>query len=382
MRRTSRAASSPTDACSQSPNDVPARHSCPAQVACWEQHVSSDPRFRGATSEGAVLARFVLVSDPVRFAIVSFTLLGFLASLHSACSSNGVLASSNATCDKSGTIAIASDGCNLCTCTSGAWQCTTEPCPGLACPAPRPPTDEFPDQVTWVRDPASGRCCRYDNPGKAPENAPVYTSQVDCESLHCTPGAAVPAGDGCNQCTCATDGSKWTCSDQVCESNPTPMSSGKACGFWEGGCGAGEYCAFEPRDACGSFDASSVCTAISTDCTADKAVVCGCDGNNYDSRCLAAKAGMAIWDVGPCQGWVSSPVPCEGGSGACPADQYCPYQQGDGCGTSGTEINCAWRPQACTQDSDPVCGCDRKLYGNACLAAVAGVGVLQSGACP
>ena len=158
--------------------------------------------------------------------------------------------------------------------------------------------------------------------------------------------------------------------------------AGKACGFWEGGCGAGEYCAFEPRDACGSFDASSVCTAISTDCTADKAVVCGCDGNNYDSRCLAAKAGMAIWDVGPCQGWVSSPVPCEGGSGACPADQYCPYQQGDGCGTSGTEINCAWRPQACTQDSDPVCGCDRKLYGNACLAAVAGVGVLQSGACP
>jgi hypothetical protein len=38
-------------------------------------------------------------SDPMRFAILSFTLLGFLASLPSACSSNEVLASSNATCD-------------------------------------------------------------------------------------------------------------------------------------------------------------------------------------------------------------------------------------------------------------------------------------------
>lgn len=326
------------------------------------------------------MARFLRCSGAMRSA--SFALLGFLAFLPSACGRNGVLASHGSSCDNEATTAIASDGCNLCTCTSGAWQCTTEPCPELACPAPRPSTGEFGDQVAWVRDPTSGRCCRYDNLGEAPENAPAYTSQVACESLHCTPGAAVPAGDGCNQYTCSADGSIWARSDQACESNPPPVASGKACGFWEGDCGAGEYCAFEPGDDCGRTDASSVCSAIAPDCTADKATVCGCDGNNYDSRCLAAKAGMAISDVGPCQGYASNPIRCGGRTGTCPGDQYCPYRQGDGCGTSGTEINCARRPEACTHDPDPVCGCDRKLYGNACLAAVAGVGVLQSGACP
>ena len=35
----------------------------------------------------------------------------------------------------------------------------------------------------------------------------------------------------------------------------------------------------------------------------------------------------------------------------------------------------------CTTQYDPVCGCNNKTYGNACMAGAAGIRVLYSGEC-
>ncbi len=64
-------------------------------------------------------------------------------------------------------------------------------------------------------------------------------------------------------------------------------------------------------------------------------------------------------------------------NGDCAPEQFCEKRRG-ACDSIGL---CALRPEVCTTELDPVCGCDGNTYINACEAARAGVSVGSLGSC-
>jgi hypothetical protein len=76
-----------------------------------------------------------------------------------------------------------------------------------------------------------------------------------------------------------------------------------------------------------------------------------------------------------CGGMVKPPGP------GCAAGDYCHREIKDQCGAADAPGVCRPRPELCTMDYNPVCGCDGKTYSNECVANSQGISAAFRGEC-
>jgi len=205
-------------------------------------------------------------------------------------------------------------------------------------------------------------------------------------------GTCKPKPGGCTdqfQPVCGCDGMKY---GNACDANMMGVSvaadgacvpvTGNTCGGDTGvTCDAGAFCKYAQAN-CGLRGDTGTCTAIPDACDAVAQPVCACDGNTYQSECLANMAGQSVVAAGNCD--LGSGYACGGLTGEqCPSGEFCYYKPEMQCGAGDQTGLCRLVGGIlCSDVVMQVCGCDGKTYQNDCYALVAKTSVTSQGACP
>jgi hypothetical protein len=139
----------------------------------------------------------------------------------------------------------------------------------------------------------------------------------------------------------------------------------------------------QPAGQCHA-DGIGSCEARPQSCTREYRPVCGCDFQTYPNDCQRRAAGVSLLWKGPCTFGPADrnvkPVPPKAcrNNADCQATDYCARPEGI---CNQDDGRCRPKPEFCTDQYEPVCGCNGVTYSNDCYAAASGINVRRHGAC-